>query len=379
MTAAGQTSLFADGVCANASTSTTVTKKAVLLMQGIDLAGAFCRANNIPMPRVDVSPPDRWRVDACAYYRDGRIAICTAPAGKMAAIAGKMAAGSQVALEYTADQLVMRSGRARFALSTLPVDDFPIFSVDDWLADFSVPTGDLRSLIDRTTHAMSRESERYYLQGLYFHAVPIGAGVLRGVATDGHRLALADVALPDGAAGMPSVIVHRDTLGHLRKLIDKIEDAYVEVCVSDRKIRFAFGSIVFMSKLVDGQFPDYVRVIPDDCTKIVDVDRTALIRAIDRVAAITSEKTRVVKASFGRGQMSLEATDPTAGSAVEEMDAGYGGANCEVGVNARYVLDTLGVLSGERVQWAMADSASPMLLSDPDDPTTTHVLMPVRV
>jgi DNA polymerase III subunit beta len=204
------------------------------------------------------------------------------------------------------------------------------------------------------------------------------SGGLRAVATDGHRLARVEMALPEGAAGMPGVIVPRKTVGELRKLIEESEEP-VEIGLSDTRIRFTFDSVVLSSKLIDGNFPDYQRVIPTANDKSMIVDRRMFAEAVDRVSTIASEKSRAVKLSLKKGNMVLSASSPENGSASEELEIRYDGPVIEIGFNARYVLDITAQLQGDEAEFKLADAASPTLLGDPADRTALYVLMPMRV
>jgi len=228
----------------------------------------------------------------------------------------------------------------------------------------------MRRLIDRTRFAISTEETRYYLNGIYLHAAVVdGAHMLRAVATDGHRLARVERPLPAGAEEMPGVIVPRKTVGELRKLIEEASET-IEVALSDARIRFSFDDVVLTSKLIDGTFPDYQRVIPTGNDKVMEVDRKSFAEAVDRVSTISSEKSRAVKLSIKDDMLVLSATSPENGSATEGI---------EIGFNARYLLDITHQIEGDGAQFAMADAASPTLVRDAADPSALYVLMPMRV
>jgi DNA polymerase-3 subunit beta len=243
---------------------------------------------------------------------------------------------------------------------------------------FSIPAADLRSLIDRTKFAMSTEETRYYLNGIYVHqAESSGFPVLRAVATDGHRLARFEMPLPEGASGMPGVIIPRKTVGELRKLIDEAADL-IKISLSENKIRFTFDHVVLTSKLIDGTFPDYQRVIPQGNDKIVEVDPKVFTGAIDRVSTISDGKSRALKITLRGKQMTLSASSPESGSATEEMEVN-GDTNLEIGFNAKYLLDITSQIEGDGCRLTMADSASPTIIQDNSDPSALYVLMPLRV
>jgi DNA polymerase III subunit beta len=305
----------------------------------------------------------------------------TAPAHTLYDIVRKLPEGAEVMLDASSDQsqLALRSGRSKFALATLPKEDFPAMGPGEMPNRFQLQAGELRSLVDRTRFAISTEETRYYLNGIYLHAAKSNSvAVLRAVATDGHRLARMEMALPRGASGMPGVIVPRKTVNELRKLVDESTDA-VTVELSDTKIRFAFDSIVLTSKLIDGTFPDYERVIPTGNEKIMQVERSEFTAAVDRVSTISTEKSRAVKLALSEGTLTLSANSPENGSATEELEVNYAGGGLEIGFNSRYLLDITQQIDGEGVQFAMADAASPTLVRDVADPSALYVLMPMRV
>ncbi len=305
----------------------------------------------------------------------------TTPAHTLYDVVRKLPEGSQVELE-SADgdgQLVLRSGRSRFTLSCLPIEDFPVMSEGELAHHFSLSAGDLRGIVDRTRFAISTEETRYYLNGIYLHAAKRdGVDVLRAVATDGHRLASVEVPLPDGAAGMPGVIVPRKTVGEVRKLIDETTDD-VAISLSETKIRISFDDGVLTSKLIDGTFPDYERVIPADNDKVMEVDLRSFADAVDRVSAISAEKSRSVKLALSGTNLVLSASSPESGSATEEVEVSYDSDAMEIGFNARYLLDITQQIEGDRAQFVMSDAASPTIVREVGDASALYVLMPMRV
>ena len=309
----------------------------------------------------------------------------TAPARTLYDIARKLPDGSQVELDATGDLLTLRSGRSQFKLGTLPVEDFPAMSGGDMGHRFQLSAADLKMLIDRTKFAIGTEETRYYLNGIYVHASKAkpGAGtadvpVLRAVATDGHRLARVEMPLPEGASGIPGVIVPRKTVLEVRKLLDEAADR-IEVRLSETKVRFAFDSITLTSKLIDGTFPDYERVIPTGNDKVLEVDPKLFAAAVDRVATISTEKSRAVKLSLDRNVLTLSANSPEAGSATEELEVSYAAAGLEIGFNSRYLLDITQQIEGDGARFTMADAGSPTIVRDVADGSALYVLMPMRV
>ena len=290
-------------------------------------------------------------------------------------IVRKLPEGSQVELTAAEGKVQVVAGRARFNLSTLPRDDFPVIAEGDLPTRFELPAATLRQIIDKTRFAISSEETRYYLMGIFLH---VADDQLKAAATDGHRLARVTVAKPDGADGMPDVIVPRKCVAELRKLLDEVEGT-VEVSLSPTKVRFGLGSAVLTSKLIDGTFPDYNRVIPTANDKLLKLDPKTFSAGVDRVATIASEKTRAVKMSVDRDKVTLSVTSPENGVATEELPADYGSDGIEIGFNARYLLDILHEIEGDSVEVHLADAAAPTLLRENDKSSALYVLMPMRV
>ena len=305
----------------------------------------------------------------------------TAPAHVCHDIVRKLPDGAQIELSLGPEEgrLTLASGPADFALHVLPVGDFPDMSAGEMSHAFSVPASDVKKLIEKARFAISTEETRYYLNGIYLHAARSdGADTLRAVATDGHRLAQVEVALPEGADGMPGVIVPRKTVHEVFRLIEDGSET-VRVELSSSKVRFSAGDIVLTSKLIDGTFPDYGRVIPEGNDKLLSVDNAEFASAVDRVSTVSSEKGRAVKLALGDGKLVLSVNNPDSGSAREELAVDYSAEDLEIGFNARYLLDISGQLEGETAQFMLADPGSPTMIRDHDDASALYVLMPMRV
>lgn len=306
----------------------------------------------------------------------------TAPAHTLHDIVRKLPEGSQVeiALDQDGERMVVRAGRSTFRLAVLPIADFPSLADGEMPIGFSMAARDLRTLIDRTRFAISTEETRYYLNGIYLHAADHeGVRVLRAVATDGHRLARAEAPLPDGADSMPGVIVPRKAIAELRKLLDEAGDKDVVVSLSETKIRFSMDNVVLTSKLIDGAFPDYERVIPSGNDKFVKLDRQAFKDAVDRVSTIATEKSRAVKLALQPGVITVSATNAEAGAASEDIEADYTAEAMEIGFNSRYLLDIASQMEGDIAELSFADPAAPTILKDTADASALYVLMPMRV
>jgi DNA polymerase-3 subunit beta len=290
-------------------------------------------------------------------------------------IVRKLPEGSQVELTAAEGKMQIVAGRARFSLSTLPRDDFPVIAEGDLPTRFELPAATLREIIEKTRFAISSEETRYYLMGIFLHVID---DQLRAAATDGHRLARITIGKPDGADGMPDVIIPRKAIAELYRLLEEVEGT-VEISLSATKVRFGLGSAILTSKLIDGTFPDYNRVIPTANDKLLKLDPKSFSAGVDRVSTIASEKTRAVKMSVDRDKVTLSVTSPENGLATEELAADYGSDGLEIGFNARYLLDILSEIDGDTVEVHLADAAAPTLLRENDKSNALYVLMPMRV
>lgn len=306
----------------------------------------------------------------------------TAPAHMLYDIVRKLPEGSQVLVELLTSEggrLQVSAGSVRFELACLPREDFPQMAAGALPHRFRLAADDLKRMIDKTRFAISTEETRFYLNGIYLHAAKEGKShLLRAAATDGHRLARFEAELPDGAADMPGVIIPRKTVAEVRRLLDDAEGA-VDVALSDTKIQFVTDGIELTSKLIDGTFPDYQRVIPSGNDKSLVVDPKEFSQAVDRVSTISADKTRAVKLNLSSDKLTLTVVNPESGTAQEELGVTYNAPAIEIGFNARYLLDITGQIGGKEARFLLADSGSPTLIEDADDPSTLYVLMPMRV
>ncbi|MAH84421.1 MAG: DNA polymerase III subunit beta [Rhodospirillaceae bacterium TMED8] len=294
-------------------------------------------------------------------------------------IVRKLPDGAQIDLDAAGGELILTAGRSRFTLQCLPTDEFPVLSGGELPHTFPLGAVELRKLIDRSKFAISTEETRYYLNGIYLHKAERNSTVfLRAVATDGHRLASVEVPLPPGAGKIPGIIVPRKAVIELRKLIDESADD-VQVSLSDSKIRFAFDNAILTSKLIDGTFPDYERVIPSGNDKTMQVECKTFSEAVDRVSAISNEKSKAVKLVLMNGLLVLSASSPEHGTATEEVEVSYQGEKIEIGFNSAYLLDITRQIEGEMARFSMADSSSPTVMREIDDDNALYVLMPMRV
>ncbi|MEM9522746.1 MAG: DNA polymerase III subunit beta [Pseudomonadota bacterium] len=296
-------------------------------------------------------------------------------------IVRKLPDGALVRLadDGAAGRLTIEAGRSNFSLATLPREDFPIMASSEYAANFSAPAPVLRRLFDKSKFAISTEETRYYLNGVYIHVAEGENGkVLRCVATDGHRLARIDADLPADAEDMPGVIVPRKTVGELRKLLDD-DDAQIAVSVSDTKIRFATSEITLTSKVIDGTFPDYTRVIPTGNTRKLEVDAAEFAQAVDRVATVSSERSRAVKLSLDEDRLILSVNAPDSGAAEEELAVAYGDDPLEIGFNAKYLLEIASQVDRENAVFLFNSSGDPTLMREGNDISAIYVVMPMRV
>lgn len=308
-----------------------------------------------------------------------RSGATTIPAHLLHDIVRKLPDGAQLELEQggSDSRVAIFAGRSRFLLQSLPPEDFPDLAAGDFSNRFMLPATDLRSLIEKTRFAISTEETRFYLNGIYLHEVAASAS-LRAVATDGHRLAQTQIPRPEGAAGMPGVIVPRKTVLEVVKLFEGMTGD-VEVALSSSKIRFAAGDLVLTSKLIDGTFPDYERVIPRHNDKTLDVETRAFATAVDRVSTITMEKSRAVKMQIGANRLTLGVNNPESGTAEEEITCHYDAEPIDIGFNARYLLDVAAQMTSDSMVFSLADPGSPAVIRDREDDQALYVLMPMRV
>lgn len=310
-----------------------------------------------------------------------RAGATTVPAHLLYEIVRKLPDGTQVVLDAPADgsQMNLSAGKSSFSLQMLPESDFPDITAGTFTHTFKISGAELKRLIDRTQFAISNEETRYYLNGIYVHTIEEGSDInLRAVATDGHRLAQAEMKAPHGSETIPGVIVPRKAVGEIQRLLEDPEKE-ISVELSDSKIRLTVGPVILTSKLIDGTFPDYERVIPRGNDKELQVDRDIFKEAVDRVSTVSSERGRAVKLALTDGQMILTVNNPDSGSATEELAVEYDAGDIEIGFNSRYLLDITNQLDAETATFLLADPGSPTLIRDPQDKNALYVLMPMRV
>jgi len=277
------------------------------------------------------------------------------------------------------DRLGIKASSSSFSLNCLPSEDFPSIAQEDFKHSFNIDSSDLIRLIDKSSFAMSLEETRYYLNGIYLHAIKEdNIDKMRTVATDGHRLSRVDINLPQGAEGIPGVIIPRKTILEIRKILED-HTGNVSLSISETKIKLSFNNVVLTSKLLDGTFPDYSRVIPEHNDKLVTISNQAISEAVDRVSTVSTDKTRAIKININKGSVVISATNPDKGNASEHLDVVYNGDEVEIGFNSKYVLDVARQIKGNEIIIKLSDSVSPTLVYDKDDKEVLFVLMPMRV
>ncbi|MFK7878894.1 DNA polymerase III subunit beta [Roseobacter sp.] len=328
------------------------------------------RATDLDIEVVDRAPAHVERAGAT-----------TVSATTLHEIVRKLPDGALVSLtaDGTTGRLTVEAGRSNFSLATLPKEDFPVMASSEYASNFSAPAPVLRRLFDKSKFAISTEETRYYLNGVYMHISSTdGGGVLRCVATDGHRLARIDADLPDGATDMPGVIIPRKTVGELRKLLED-DEMKIAVSVSETKVRFATPDITLTSKVIDGTFPDYTRVIPQGNTRKLEVDASDFAKAVDRVATVSSERSRAVKLQLDEDRLVLSVNAPDSGAAEEELAVSYGDERLEIGFNAKYLLEIASQVDRENAVFMFNSSGDPTLMREGNDQSAVYVVMPMRV
>ena len=310
-----------------------------------------------------------------------RAGATTVGAHTLHEIVRKLPDGAMVELtdNVTSNRLDVVAGRSSFSLATLPREDFPIMANSEYACNFSAKSEILRRLFDKSKFAISTEETRYYLNGVYMHSSDGTNGkVLRCVATDGHRLARIDTELPDGAETLPGVIVPRKTVGELRKLLDE-DEIKIAVSVSETKIKFATPEMILTSKVIDGSFPDYTRVIPQGNTRRLEVDAAEFAQAVDRVSTVSSERSRAVKLTLEDDRLVLSVNAPDSGAAEEELVVAYADERLEIGFNAKYLLEIAGQVDRENAVFMFNSSGDPTLMREGNDESAVYVVMPMRV
>lgn len=298
----------------------------------------------------------------------------TVPSRKFLDICRGLPDDARITFVLEGDRVQVRSGRSRFSLATLPANDFP--NIEDWQSDVEVTLtqGELRGLIEKTQFSMANQDVRYYLNGMLFE---IDGNTLRSVATDGHRMAVAQTSLV-GDFATQQIIVPRKGIQELVKLLDAPE-AQVVLQIGSSNVRAEVNNFVFTSKLVDGRFPDYRRVLPQNTNKTLETGSDELRQAFARAAILSNEKFRGVRVNLAHGEMRITANNPEQEEAEEMLDVSFDGDAIEIGFNVSYVLDVLNALRGRAVRISMSDANASALIENADDDSAMYVVMPIRL
>ncbi len=305
----------------------------------------------------------------------------TVGANTLYEIVRKLPDGSRVEFlnDIGSSQLEIVASRSKFFLSTLPTEDFPVMASEEYDFDFTIKAKVIKRLFDKSKFAMSSEETRYYLNGVYLHpCIENEKNILRAVATDGHRLAQIDIENPGLKDNFSGIIVPKKTVSELRMVLENENDD-ISISISNNKIRFSNNFLTLTSKIVDGTFPDYKRVIPLDNDKKLQVNATEFSEAVDRVSTVSSERSRAVKLSLSAGKLHLSVNSPENGKAEDEILVDYTYDDLEIGFNARYLQELTSQVDGQNVEFSFKSSGDPALMKDIEDEGAIYVVMPMRV
>ncbi len=296
----------------------------------------------------------------------------------------RLPSGSEVLMimEEGENEIRLTCGRSKFNLSTLKTDDFPIISDSDLSTNFVLSADELIRIIDKTKFAVSNEETRYYLNGIFLHKAERNSiQFLRAVGTDGHRLAQYDIPLPQGAEDITGIIIPKKTIYELRKVLDDA-NGDVSVSLNENKIKFSFNDLKVVSKVIDGTFPDYTKVIPQKNDKNFKTNNSDLKNAIDRVSAVAANeesKSKAIKFCIENNSLSLSVESQSKGSANEMIDVNYSGDKVDIGFNSKYIIDICNEVDGDEISISLSDSISPAIILDKTDENLFFVLMPMRI
>lgn len=298
----------------------------------------------------------------------------TVPGRKLLDITRALPDGVQIAIQLEGDRLVIKAGRSRFVLSTLPAAEFPLVEHVEVVSRLRLPQDDVLQLLSKTQFSMAQQDVRYYLNGLMLES---SKNRLRGVATDGHRLALCDIPVENQDVGSGQIILPRKGVAELNRLLDGSGE--VELAIGTNHLQARLDGIRFTSKLIDGRFPDYQRVIPSKETSTLRASREVLRGALQRAAILSNEKYRGVRLELGKDRLKIQANNPDQEEAQDEIEVEYPGEEMEIGFNVTYLLDALNVLGGEVVEIDFVDANSSCLLHAEQDEQAKYVVMPMRL
>jgi len=298
----------------------------------------------------------------------------TVPGRKLLDIFRALPDGANVTLATEGERVIVRAGRSRFTLSSLPSAEYPVVDEINAQQTLTVPQAEFRRLIDKTHFSMAQQDVRYYLNGLLIEA---DGENLRAVATDGHRLAICDCPLEGANSTAQQVIVPRKGVLELQRLLGA--EGHIELAIGSNHIRAQIGDVRFTSKLIDGRFPEYGRVIPASPSRVIEADREALRQALQRTAILSNEKYRGVRLTVKPDLLTIQAHNPEQEEAEDQIEVSYRGEEVEIGFNVNYLLDALGAIDGDKVQIGLGDSNSSCLIRADATSTARYVVMPMRL
>ena len=327
---------------------------------------------------------------ALVEYLEAEVKISgtiTVPAYTLYDIVKKLPDDHKISVIYDESKnnnLKITSNKANFSLPVISADEFPNIESDNMEHSFTLPKNDLLNLFDQAKIAISTEETRYYLNGIYFHDT-INSNkehVIRAIATDGHRLAKIEKKLVNGAINIPAIIIPRKTILEIIKILSETEhnkNDEVKISISKTKIRIEYNNAIILSKLIDGDFPDYEKVIPTNNNLALKTPIKSFTNAIDRVSTLSFDKGKTIKMTLNDNKLLLSADNSANGSAKEEISVDYNHNKIEIGFNYRYIMELTSVLEGENIELLFADSSSPTLIQNAQNDSSLFVLMPVRV
>jgi DNA polymerase III subunit beta len=298
----------------------------------------------------------------------------TVPGRKLLDIFRALPEKTSVSLSTEGERVSVRAGRSRFTLSSLSAAEFPLVEEINAQHTLNVPQGEFRRLIDKTHFSMAQQDVRYYLNGLLLET---DGRTLRAVATDGHRLALCETELSGSTRATHQVIVPRKGVLELQRILGA--DGEIELAVGTNHVRAQIGDIRFTSKLIDGRFPEYARVIPSNPSRVIEADRESLRQALQRTAILSNEKYRGIRLSARPGLLTLQAHNPEQEEAEDQIEVSYGGEEIEIGFNVNYLLDALAAIDSEKVEIGLTDSNNSCLIRSPGAAQARYVVMPMRL
>lgn len=300
----------------------------------------------------------------------------TVPARKFLDICRALPENATITVARQEERVVVRSGRSRFTLVTLPASDFPTVGVDSFTSLLTIPAGTLRQVFESTAFCMAQQDVRYYLNGLYLE---LSETQLRAVATDGHRMAICDEASTGGPQNPLQCIVPRKAVQEILRLLPSDEESVVTIRIDSNHLRLEVIDLVMTAKLIDGKFPDYTKVIPTAQSKLVMLSQQELRNGLSRVAILANEKYRGVRLNLESGKLAMTAHNPEQEEAVEEVEVRYSGESLEIGFNVNYLLEAAGAIRESEIQLGLSDASSSCTLKAPAQPNTQYIVMPMRL